>query len=266
MNRDLVAAGDAAGRPAYRRHVLGLYRLLDRLREAHPEVEIETCASGGGRADWGILGRTQRVWTSDMTDALERQRIQRGCALWLPPEVMGAHVSTSPNHQTGRRHTVAFRAIAALFGHLGLELDPLLLDDAERAELATWIAEHKRLRPLLHGGTPWRLPVVDGRGGHGVVAADRGHALFAIVQEGRQPTRQPPPVRLPGLDPAAGYRVSAPGPQRPVLHKPTDAHRALLGDGIVAGGAALMRVGMALPELQPETALLLELLTVSGGA
>lgn len=265
MNRDLVAAGDAQGHPAYRRHVEGLYALLDRLRAAHPELEIESCASGGGRADWGMLGRTQRVWTSDMTDALERQRIQRGCALWLPPEAMGAHVSTSPNHQTGRRHTIAFRSVTAFFGHFGVELDPLLLGEEDRADLAAWIAEHKRLRPLLHGGTPWHLPLVDGRSGHGVVAADRRRALFAVVQEGRQPTRQSPALRLRGLDPTTDYRVRAPGSQRPVLLKPTAAHRALLGDGLVAGGAALMHVGMTLPELQPETALLLELQSVSGG-
>ncbi len=132
MNRDLAAAGDASGRAAYHRQTLGLYDLLDRLRTGHPDVEIETCASGGGRADYGVLRRTHRVWTSDCTDALDRVAIQRGFSLFFPLEVIGAHVSAAPNHQTGRRHGLAFRAIVALFG---LELDPLTLDDAACHEL-----------------------------------------------------------------------------------------------------------------------------------
>ncbi|MFO1068085.1 MAG: alpha-galactosidase [Geminicoccaceae bacterium] len=264
-NRDLEAGGDAAGRPVGRRQALAHYALLDRLRAAHPEVEIETCASGGGRADWGVLRRTHRVWTSDGTDALERQAIQRGFSRWFPPEVMGAHISAVPNHQTGRRHGLAFRAIGALFGHLGLELDPLRLDEAERAEVAAWVALHKRLRPLLHGGVAWRLPVAGGRSGHGVVSMDRGWAVFAAVQEQRLPTRHPSPLRLPGLEPGAAYRVRLPEPQRPAWRLPTPAQQALAGEGVVLAGAVLADIGLMLPELLPETAVLLELERIGGG-
>jgi alpha-galactosidase len=265
MNRDLVDAGDAAGHPAWHRQAEAHWALLDRLRGAHPDVEIESCAAGGGRADWGVLQRTHRVWVSDGTDALERVTMQRGFGLWFPPEVMGAHVSAVPNHQTGRRHTLAFRAIVALLGHLGLELDPLALDAGERAELAAWIALHKRLRPLLHGGRPYRLPESGGRIGHGVVAADRRQAVFAIAQATRLGSRQPPPLHLPGLDPTARYRVRLPPPQRPSFHKPTEAQRALTGDGIVAAGAVLEQIGLGLPEQPPESALLLELVLATGG-
>ncbi len=48
----------------------GAWELFDRLRAAHPGVEIESCASGGGRIDPGILARTHRVWLSDSNDAL----------------------------------------------------------------------------------------------------------------------------------------------------------------------------------------------------
>ena len=125
MNRDLDAAGDAGGRAGYDRHVVALHGMIDRLRDGHPALEIETCASGGGRADYGMLARTHRVWVSDCTDALDRLAIQRGALQYLPPEVIGAHVSASPNHQTGRRHTLAFRCAVALFFHMGIELDPL---------------------------------------------------------------------------------------------------------------------------------------------
>ncbi len=251
MNRDFVAAGDGDGRPAYRRHLLATWALMARLREAHPQLEIESCASGGGRADYGVLAHTQRIWTSDCTDALERLRIQRGFSRFLPPELMGAHVAASPNHQTGRRHTLDFRAAVALFGHMGVELDPTLLDAEQAASLSQWIALHKRLRPLLHAGAHQAMPMQAGRSLRGVVAADRAHAAFLVAQE-RSDASRPPPLVLPGLDPGRRYRVAAPAPQ------PAGFGGSLtLPDSLA--GALLGGPGIVLPEMRPETALVLEL-------
>jgi len=258
MNRDLIAAGDAASRPAYRAQVLATYALMDRLRAAHPQLEIESCASGGARLDWGALAHTQRVWTSDCTDALERLRIQRGATRLLPPEAMGAHVSASPNHQTGRRHTLAFRAAVALLNHFGIELDPLALSPEDREELTGWIALHKRLRPLLHGGMHVAADPVDGRTLTGVVAEDRAQAVYRVAQEISPVRAYPAPLLLPGLLAAARYRVSAPAPQQPVAAL-SDTHQALYAGGLIMTGAVLDLVGFSPPPLWPETALILEL-------
>ena len=258
MNRDLVAAGDAAGRAAGRAQVLATYALLDRLRADHPALEIESCASGGARADWGALARTQRVWTSDCTDALERLRIQRGASRLLPPEVMGAHVSASPNHQTGRRHALAFRAAVALPYHFGIELDPLTLDDAEREELAGWIALHKRLRPLLHAGLHVADDPLDGRTLAGVVAPDASHAVYLVAQEADRARPHPAPLRLPGLQADASYRLRIPAPQRPD-GRLSATHRALYADGVAATGGILAHAGFTPPPLPPEAAIILEL-------
>ncbi len=257
MNRDFVAAGDRHGRPAYRRHLLATYALLARLREAFPAVEIESCASGGGRPDLGILRHTHRVWTSDCTDALERLSIQRGFSRFLPPELMGAHVAASPNHQTGRRHTLGFRAAVALFGHMGVELDPTTLATDEQDELAAWIALHKRLRPLLHAGLHQARPAQAGRSLRGVVAPDCRHAVFLVAQEHTDPPRAPP-LTLPGLDPHVTYRLHAPPPQHLDVRL-SPSQRRLFEEGLSVPGALLGIVGIALPELQPETALVLEL-------
>ena len=254
MNRDLVAAGDAAGRPAYQAQTLAVYALIDRLRAAHPAVEIETCASGGGRADYGILCRTHRVWTSDCTDALERLAIQRGASRFLPPEVLGAHIAASPNHQTGRRHSLSFRAAVPLFLHFGIELDPLLLDAAEIAELAAWIALHKRLRPLLHAGRHIAAPMLAGRSLRGVIAQDGRHAAFLVAQEVAPDRRMAAPLLLPGLDATALWRISAPPPQCP----PPGGQAMLFEEGLTVPGALLDRVGFAAPDLLPEQALVLE--------
>jgi alpha-galactosidase len=257
MNRDMVAAGDGEGRPAYTRQVLALYGLLDRLRAAHPELEIETCAGGGGRADFGVLSRTHRIWTSDCTDALERASIQRGFLRFLPPELMGAHLSASPNHQTGRRHELAFRCSVALLGHLGVEFDMLAVTAEEAEEVAAWIALHKRVRGLAHSGRVHQFAPRDGRSVCGVVSNDAGQAVFVVAQEAARRNRLAPPLILPGLDPRRSYRVTAPPPQRLDRLRPTPHHLALAGEGLVLPGALLGTAGLSLPVFPPETALVL---------
>ena len=130
-----------------------LYRLLDELRARHPDVEIESCSSGGLRVDLAILERTDRVWGSDVIDPLERQQIQRWTAQLLPPELVGSHVGAPHAHTTGRTHDLSFRAGTALFGSFGIEWDLTTASDAERAELAAWVALYKEVRELLHTGT-----------------------------------------------------------------------------------------------------------------
>lgn len=257
-NRDLTSAG-SSGVAASGAQAKATYALIDRLSERHPTVEIESCAGGGGRIDLGILSRTHRFWTSDCNDALERVWIQTGFSRFLPPEVMGAHVGPSPSHTTGRRHNLAFRGLVALFGHLGLELDPTQLSDEERSTLAALIALHKRLRPLLHRGRARRLSGLDGdRIGQGVVSSDATHAVFGIYQLASQPPSQPRPIALTGLDPARRYRIRFAWPLPPGSDAGTSAMTAMAGDGIVLDGTALGQPVLQLPGLWPETALLLE--------
>ncbi len=258
-NRDLTDA-EHDGRPGFRSQTLAFYALLDELRLRHPTVEIESCASGGGRVDLGVLERTDRIWASDCTDALERQEIQRWTGLLVPPELVGAHVSAPCNHQTGRVLDLSFRAGTALFGHFGIEWDVSTATAEEQAELAGWISCYKALRALLHSGDVVRADHTDdGCQLHGVVARDLGEAVFALVQlrtlAGSIPTR----VVLPGLDPQRSYRVrlQAPGsaPRTMQIAPP-----AWVSQGeIVLPGSVLTSVGLAVPILCPEQLLLLRL-------
>ncbi|HSW03522.1 alpha-galactosidase, partial [Aquabacterium sp.] len=161
MNRDLTTAGHD-GRAAYDGQVRALYALLARLRERHPDVEIESCASGGARIDLGILPQVHRFWTSDNNDARSRVAIQRGALQFMPPEVLGAHVGAERSHTTGRSQALAFRAAVALPLHLGVEADLRRLDEAARAELARWITLYKQLRGRLHGAPLWLGEAGDG--------------------------------------------------------------------------------------------------------
>jgi len=251
MNRDAAPAA-SGGEPAWRRHVLALYTLLERLRAKHPHVEIETCASGGGRADWGILARTERVWPSDSNDAHDRIAIQRGFSLFFPPEVMGSHVGRERCTVTGRRNDLSFRCAVALFGAMGVEWDIRGLSDEELAELSGWIALHKRHRALLHGGRPVRLDL-DGveAAGQGVVAPDGGQALFLVA---RLATKvQPVHLRLPGLDPRSVYRITVPEGVPDGIAAALPRAR----EGLTFTGAQLAAYGLRLPLMLPDIALVL---------
>lgn len=251
-NRDLFPA--PAGRLG---QTQGFYRLLDALRAAHPEIEIESCASGGGRIDFGVLSRTHRVWPSDNNDAHERLRIMFAWSQFLPLEVLGSHVGPAPNPITGRRLAMDFRAKIALFGHMGVEADPGAMDAAERRVLAAHIALYKAWRGVLHHGALHRLAHPDPQV-TGLMAVHRDKALALAAQTGFSPAFDAAPIRLAGLQHDAHYRVTLPEPW------PAKAGRYLphpdqWRHGVTLSGAALMTQGLALPLTHPETAWLIAL-------
>jgi alpha-galactosidase len=254
MNRDLTGL-DAEVRPGHADYVRAVYDLIERVRAAHPIVEIESCASGGGRMDYGILSLTDRVWTSDSNDALDRLEIQRNAALFMPPEIMGAHVGPATCHITGRKLSLDLRAHVATFGHMGLELDLRALSAADLARLSQHIANHVRFRPLIHSGVVLRLSFAD-PDHTGVVACEpEGDLLALIVRRGSARLGQGTTVRFPGLQPNATYRIQAVHPVTPTV-EPCLAP-ALLKDGVALTGRVLAAKGLELFLPRPETSVLL---------
>jgi alpha-galactosidase len=261
-NRDLVAPTPGNGGLGSHRQTLGTYELLDRLRAAHPAVEFETCASGGGRVDFGILERVDHVWTTDSLDALDQQAIQSGFSLLFPPELMGSHIGSSPDHATGRAHRLGFRAAASVFGTLGIEWNLLEATQDELDQLSEIIAWYRRHRSLLHGGWVIRTdhpdPTVEV---HGVVADDRSEAVFAVTRLASGPSHHSAAILIPGLDAGRRYRVTVVD----VIGEPlgrAPRQPAWLADGLVATGCQLGTVGVRAPQLLPESSLLLHLATV----
>ncbi|MCE9522640.1 MAG: alpha-galactosidase [Alphaproteobacteria bacterium] len=254
MNRDLtgIAHDGVAGHGTY---VRALYGLIDRLRAANPRVEIETCASGGGRCDWGMLTRTERVWVSDSNDALDRFDIQRNASLFLPPEVAGAHVGPAACHITGRRLSLDLRAHVAMFGHMGLELDLRTLSEAEGVRLQAHIANYKRFRPLLHSGRVWRFELDGDHGALGVSSPDGGEALVLVVRTGSASLGRAVNVRFPGLIGDVSYRLHAVTPVSPSAEQALSA--ALRSGELVLTGQVLAGRGLDLYLPRPESSLLI---------
>jgi alpha-galactosidase len=256
-NRDLLEAVHD-GHAGVHEQTLAVYRLLDELRALHPALEIESCGGGGGRVDYGILERTDRVWTSDTNDALQRQAIQRWTGLLLPPELMGSHVGAARAHLTGRTADLPFRLVTALFAHAGIEWDITTCSPAELDALASWIALYKRLRPLLHTGRRVTADHPDPHAWlHGVVAHDRQHGVFSFAQIGVGVAAAPPRLRLPGLDPNALYTVAV-CPEL-ALPRPDLVRRApWLAEPIEVTGSVLAAVGLTAPFLDPAQAVVFE--------
>lgn len=230
----------------------GVYDLIDRLRAAHPALEIESCASGGGRIDAGILARTHRVWLSDSNDALERLRIQHDAALFLPPEVTGSHVGPRHCHTSGRELPISFRARVAAQRHLGFEMDLRELTPAEAATLKAVTSWWKDGRAWRMAADILRLDSADSAVTAELQLAQDG-ARFTLFAGINATSAQilPRPLRLTGMDPAASYRLR--------LINPEDASArsrgapALKSGDLTLSGRALMQQGVVLPWGYPAT-------------
>jgi alpha-galactosidase len=264
-NRDLVEAGHGRGGPAgVHAQTLAVYRLMAELRGRHPGLEIESCSSGGGRVDLGVLEHTDRVWASDCIDPLERQDIQLWTGLLLPPELIGAHVGAPLSHTTGRAHTLDFRAGTAIFGHFGVEWDISAAPAGERARLARWVTAYKQLRGLLHSGTVVHADHPDpALRLHGVVAPDRSTAVYALVQTATSVQSPAGRIRLPGLEADRCYRLT-PLPPGDVPAGPALSELPWWGDGVRLPGRVLAEVGVQAPTLYPERLVLLRAEQVTG--
>ena len=251
--------GDRTARPAGRARPDA--RRLRAARRAAPagipDVEIESCASGGARVDLGILQRTDRVWTSDCNDALERQPIQRWTGVLLPPELLGAHVGADRSHTTGRAHDAVVPGRDRAVRPPGPGVGPGRRD--RRRSGRRW---RPGWRSSGTGGPCCTAARSSGPTGptrsawlHGVVGADR--ALYAFVQLATSALAGPEPARLPGLDPDRRYAVR---PAYPAGAPERAGHALpawLAAGGVELPGRVLAAVGLPMPVLHPEEAFLL---------
>ncbi len=258
MNRDTVhpASGE---RGAMHRQTHAVYALIDALRERFPDLEIESCASGGARADYGVLQHTDRVWTSDNNDALDRQAIQRSASHFLPLSIMGSHVGPRRCHITGRVLSMDMRVASAIVGHMGMELD--LEDETaeDRATLAAGIALYKQHRGLLHSGRFHRIAMPEPFNAVSVSAVNGDETIVSCATLGSLPTSLPPRLPIPGLTPDRRYRVKLVWPQAPEFPGTRSIYEEadLAGEGLQVQGAALGRLGIQLPLMHPATCILL---------
>ncbi|WEV41997.1 alpha-galactosidase [Bifidobacterium sp. ESL0682] len=254
-NRFLLEAGTnlRGGAPAVHAQTDAFYRLLDELRAEFPNIEWESCASGGGRIDTGIVEKVSRFWGSDMTDAMSRQKIQRWTVQTVAPEYIGAHISQPVSQQTERTLSLDFRAATAAFFAFGIEWDLTQAGEDDLKKLAAWVAWYKNNRDFLHSGKFVRLDLADPAVlGYGVVADDGSRAIIEHVQYDESLSNRGVYLRIPGLDEHAQYKVR--WTAVPQLFAPLESFDTYgpLGD-VAVSGQYLMTVGVRMPRCRPET-------------
>jgi alpha-galactosidase len=261
-NRDTAdpvhRAGPRAGHAALHEQIHAAYRLMAELKSRHRGLEIESCASGGARIDYGVLEHTDRVWPSDCSDPIERVRIVSSLATLLPFELIGAHVASARSHVTGRVSDLGLRMAVATFGHSGIEWDLTETTPDDRRRLAEWITFVKATRSLIHSGRLVRVDRPEDAETRllGTVAQDGAAALFLFVRLATSPRIGDAPVVFAGLDPARTYAVDrVPVFEAAGVRQPKGAATATL----TATGRQLMTTGIAAPGLLPEQAVVYRL-------
>lgn len=214
MNRNITECYSIAYPPEQQgeimhRYILGVYNLYERLIERYPKILFESCASGGGRFDAGMLYYAPQAWTSDDSDAIERLKIQYGTSFGYPQSMMGAHVSASPNEQLGRNTPLKIRGDVAFFGAFGYELDLDKLSSTKLASIKKQIELMKKYRSIFQYGTFYRLksPFEGNIVSWMVVSEDKSQAIvgyYKILNDVNCEYRR---LYLPGLEADTLYNV-----------------------------------------------------------
>ena len=230
---EYVAQGGEA-REIWVRHTWGVYAIMDELRRRHPKLSIESCSSGGSRADLGILRRTDQVWTSDNTHPDARLLIQEGTSYILPARVMGAWVTDAGRHEI----PLSYRFHVSMLGMLGIGGHLLNWTQAEMAEAQKWIAIYKEIRPLLQqrGEQYWLISPSAHDGNLAAIeyaAPDGSEAVVFAFRRIDAFGEALPPLRLQNLRADALYHVEGVGSNTP--------------GSTMHSGALLLHRGLELP-------------------
>ena len=216
MNRYMTEAGSLAlsgerQGEVMHRYILGVYYMMETITQRFPNILFESCASGGGRFDPGMLYYMPQTWTSDDTDAVERLYIQYGTSIVYPYSAMGAHVTASPNHQVGRITPFEMRCNVAMPGQFGFELDLSRCTDDELLIAKEAVLEHRRLWEVFHKGNCYRLvsPFENDFSAVEFVSEDKNRAILCIESKKATPNNTYQFIKLDGLEKESLYKLEA---------------------------------------------------------
>ena len=219
----------------------GFAAVCDRIRAKYPDVTIQACASGGGRANWGVLPWFDEFWVSDNTDALQRVYMQWGTSYFFPAVAMASHISATPNHTVFRTTSLKYRIDVAMSGRLGMEIQPKNMTQEEKDLCRKAIAEYKEIRPVVQQGDIYRLvSPYDGKNFASMmyVAPQKDEAVFYWWKTETFYDEHFPRVKMAGLDPDRMYKVVE-------LNRIDNA--PLPYEGLSFSGKFLMENGLEIP-------------------
>lgn len=188
----------------------GFEKICQRIRAKYPDLTIQACASGGGRANYGVLPYFDEFWVSDNTDALQRIYMQWGTSYFFPAIAMGSHISATPNHQTFRTIPLKYRVDVAMSGRLGMEIQPKNMTEEEKTLCKNAITEYKMIRPIVQLGDIYRLlSPYDNLGVASLmyVSPEKEKAVFYWWKLEQFYNQHLPRVKMAGLSPEKLYQI-----------------------------------------------------------
>lgn len=219
----------------------GFEKVCQRIRAKYPDLIIQACASGGGRANYGYLPYFDEFWVSDNTDALQRVYMQWGTSNFFPAIAMASHISAAPNHQTFRTIPLKYRIDVAMSGRLGMEIQPKNMTDEEKDLCRKAIADYKKIRPIVQLGDIYRLvSPYDHQGVASLMytSPEKDKAVFYWWKTEHFVNQHLPRVTMAGLDPEKTYRITE-------LNRIDN--QPLAFEGKTYSGAYLMKNGLEIP-------------------
>ena len=219
----------------------GFEKVCQRVRAKYPNLTIQACASGGGRANWGVLPYFDEFWVSDNTDALQRIYMQWGTSYFFPAIAMASHISATPNHTVFRTTALKYRVDVAMSGRLGMEIQPKNMTDDEKELCRKAIAEYKQIRPIVQFGDIYRLvSPYDKQGLASLMYVDeqKSKSVFFWWKTESFQNEHLPRVKMAGLDASKNYKIHE---LNRIDLRPMDV------EGKVFSGAYLMNHGLEMP-------------------
>ena len=219
----------------------GFESICKRIRSKYPDLTIQACAQGGGRANYGVLPYFDEFWVSDNTDALQRVYMQWGTSYFFPAMAMASHISATPNHQTFRTIPLKFRIDVAMSGRLGMEIQPKDMTGEEKELCRKAIAEYKEIRPVVQLGDIYRLvSPYDKLGVASLMytSPEKDKAVFYWWKTEHFRNQHLPRVKMAGLNPQGNYRIRE-------LNRIDN--QPLIFEGQIFSGAYLMANGLEIP-------------------
>ncbi len=215
-------------------HVRGVYNVMKRVKENHPDIPMMLCSGGGARCDYEALKYFTEFWCSDNTDPVERIFIQWGFSQFFPAKAMCAHV-TSWNRNT----SIKFRTDVASMCKLGFDLGLKDLSKDELTYCQEAVANWKRFQPAIMDGTQYRLvsPYESNHMAVNYVSKDKSQAILFAYDIHPRFQEKLMAVKLQGLNPDAMYKIEE-------INLMPHTASTLKANGKVLSGDYLMKVGL----------------------